>query len=267
MKKLFTLLFLLVAGWNTMFSQSCIPATNLPDTIVIFPEPFVEGIANSGITDTACVGTYYEFTFTMKTPPTFTTPFGPVPLNSIDLATEGAVTNLPAGFDYTCNPPNCVFKKDSLGCLLIFGTATAGQEGVYDLGLSAVVRSVIDIPLVFPDPNLVPGNYYMHIKPAGSANCFSVGTQNIVAASLQVKMVPNPSTDQATLLVNAQMTGQFELSVFDQFGRRLQRSVTNINDGENRIAIDASQLPAGLLVYTLSNEAGSVSGKFVVEHN
>lgn len=267
MKKLFTLLLLVVAGWNTMLGQSCTPVTNLPDTIVIFPEPFVEGSPNSGITDTACVDAYYEFTFTMKTPATFTTPFGPVPLNSIDLATEGAVTNLPAGFDYTCNPPNCVFKKDSLGCLLIFGTASAGQEGVYDLGLNAVVRSVIDIPLTFPDPNLVPGNYYLHVKPAGSANCFAVNTNNIVASALQVKMVPNPAADQATLVVQAQMTGLFELSVFDQFGRRLQRSTININDGENRIAIDAGQLPSGILVYTLANEAGSISGKFVIERN
>lgn len=266
MKKLFTLFFLVAAFYSTVLQAqtSCSPNLNLPDTIVIYPEPFVPEIPGSGIPDTACAGSYFEFVFTLYTPATFTTPFGPVPLNSIDLATEGAVLNLPPSFDYVCNPPNCVFKKDSTGCLVIFGTATDSEVGVYDLGLSAVVRSVIDIPITFPDANLVPGNYFLHVKPAGSTNCTIISTNDPVAQGIDVAVIPNPFSDWAVFEISSKLSGQFEFAVYDVLGHRLHRELTELHVGDNNIRFDGSSLANGMYMFSISNESGVMSGKFLI---
>jgi len=266
MKKLFTLFFFLTAFASAVLQAqtSCVPDATLPDTIVINPEPFVPEVPGSGIPDTACAGLYYEFIFTLHTPATFTTPFGTFPLNSIDLATEGAVLNLPASFDYVCNPPNCVFKKDSVGCLILFGTATDAEVGVYDLGLQAVVRSVIDIPITFPDANLVPGNYFLHVKPAGSANCLLINTNDPVAQGLDVAVIPNPFSDWAVFEVSSKLNGQFEFAVYDMLGHRLHKELTTLHEGDNSIRFDGSALANGMYMYSISNESGVLSGNFLI---
>lgn len=267
MKKLSTLLaFVSVMGIGTMAEgQSCSPVTNLPDSVVVYPLPYSDTNPQGGITDTACVGSYYEFVFTLKTPATFQTPFGPIPINSIDMATEGAITNLPPSFDYVCNPPNCSFKKDSIGCLVIFGTAASDTGvGVYDLGLSATIRSVIDVPFTFPDPNLYPGNYYLHVKPAGSANCFTVDTKNPVADAMKMSISPNPMWDQAVLQIQSALDGAFEFAVYDMLGKRVMHNQLNLTVGENHLPFDGSRLSDGIYIYTVGNNSGVISDKLVI---
>jgi len=43
------------------------------------------------------------------------------------------ITGLPSGIGYSCEPPNCTFPGNSLGCVLISGTPAPGSAGVYPL--------------------------------------------------------------------------------------------------------------------------------------
>ena len=168
-KLLFFFLFIFLLGKVSVNAQGCLPDLELPDSIIISPVPYdPDTFPDGGIPDTACVALAYEFTFTLQTPPTIATDLGEFPIVSIDIASQEGVSNLPASFDYVCDPPNCEFKADSIGCLRIFGTAEPGEEGTYDLGLEALVRTgIIDIPITFPDPALIPGNYFLFVREEG----------------------------------------------------------------------------------------------------
>ena len=108
-------------------AQTCVPDPMYADSIgFVFPPPY-DSILNpeGGIPQPACIGKSFEFVWTIDVP-TDVTVFGfPVQLDQLSLATNGAVTNLPKGVTYVCNPPNCVFKVNEPGCVLLYGTPTA----------------------------------------------------------------------------------------------------------------------------------------------
>lgn len=265
MKRVFSLILFSVSGlWAMAQSGSCSANTNLPDSIVIFPAPFTAANPGSGISDTACVNAAYEFTITFNTPATYATPFGEIPINSIDLATEGALTNLPSSMDYVCNPPNCVFQKDSTGCLKIFGTATPGQEGVYDLGVNVTIRtSILDIPFAFPNDQF-PGNYFLHVKPAGSTNCFVVGTDEALRDEISLSVAPNPFGYETQISVTAKTAGNFDFQVTNMMGQQVHRQSVRLFEGANTIPFNASNLAEGMYLYSIGNGKAAVSGKMVV---
>ena len=60
----------------------------------------------------------------------------PLALDRVELETSGAVLGLPTGLTYGCNPPSCVFPKDTEGCVNLYGTPT-GDVGDYPLEIVA----------------------------------------------------------------------------------------------------------------------------------
>ncbi len=71
---------------------------------------------------TACVGAPYAQTLTIITPSTITQSSVTVGLTSVALPTTGGIADLPSGITYACEPANCVFVKDTPGCILLSGT-------------------------------------------------------------------------------------------------------------------------------------------------
>ncbi|MBK7303479.1 MAG: hypothetical protein IPI90_09535 [Saprospiraceae bacterium] len=58
----------------------------------------------------------FEFNLTVKISDTVTIPGVPIPvnLNNAKIATKDAISGLPKGITYECNPPDCVFLKTQL---------------------------------------------------------------------------------------------------------------------------------------------------------
>ncbi len=264
MKKILLCLTVLFTFAGAVSGQTCTPDLTLPDTVIVFPLPYQDTVPGSGIMDTACVGLPFETVIQFKIPPQVVTQFGTFPINSVDLPTEGAVLNIPASMDYVCNPPNCVFKKDSTGCIVLFGTPQAGEENVYDLKVNVTIRSVLDLPFTLPDGLIAVGNYYLHIKPEGFPNCSTTGTSEPESSGLTAYNRPNPLNDFTEIVVNARDGGPFNFVVTDLLGRPLHREAVQIFPGENIISYDATDLPAGFYLYTLENGKAYTSGKMLV---
>lgn len=250
----------------TIKAQDCVPAEGLPDTLVgVVPLPY-DSILNptGGIGDTACLNTYYEFTFTIVVPPEFDSPIGPVPINSIEFATEGALMNIPDEFDYICSPPDCIFLKDSIGCVKLFGTPDDPEdEGVWDMEIAGKIRSVLDFDLTFPDPNLFPGNYFLHIQPEGSANCFTVGTEEL-ASTVRMVNAPNPFSSFTQILINAETADNYTFRVHDLMGKEMHSEKVRIFEGSNTLDFNGSSLASGVYIYSISNGKAVVSKKMIV---
>ena len=179
----------------------------------------------------------------------------------------GAIQNLPASMSYTCNPPNCVFLPNELGCIEITGTATAEEEGIHDLVIDVTVASLIDLDYSLPDGNLVSGNYFLPINPEGSENCTdaTVGTTAIVENDFELQIQPNPMRDRATIGVHLPIGGDYDLSVFNAVGQRLQNQTLDLTTGQNQINFDASNLPNGMYVFVLQNGEQATSGRLLIQ--
>ena len=267
MKRVALLIAFLYVGLNTYAQETCMPAEGLPDTLVgVVPVPYdPEAFPDGGINDTACVGSYFEFTFTVVVPAEFNSPVGPVPLDSITFATEGAITGMPSAYDYVCNPPNCTFLKDSIGCVKIFGTTTNEADAqVWDLMLTGKIHSVLDFDLTFPNETIAPGNYFLTVRPSDDPNCIIDNTEEALATKVSISNAPNPFSGQTQIFINSDVTEQFTFQVHDLLGKQLHQQTYQIFEGENTIDFDGSSLPNGVYIYSINNGEESVSKKMIV---
>ncbi len=267
MKKILLFISLFVAMWNAVAAQTCQPAQNLPDTVVgVIPFPYDRQTnPTGGITDTACVNEPFRFVFTLVVPDTFRLGGVTLPLNSIDLGPTGAIRNLPRGIGYVCNPPNCVFQKNTKGCVLLSGTVN-DTAGVYDLQISGIVRTgFLDIPLTFPNAAIFPGNYFLHVKRQGQCRTASVGDLAALGVSAQVR--PNPFSSFAQIMISTPFSGEFDLIVTDLLGRKVHRQRLRLLEGENTVDFDGSDLSAGIYIYTLTDGERQLSDKMVLNRN
>ncbi|MCB0563656.1 MAG: T9SS type A sorting domain-containing protein [Phaeodactylibacter sp.] len=268
MKKVI-LLFLGLTTWSFIYAQetSCDPDQTVADTVVVSPLPQSAERPDGGIIDTACANEYYRFVFTFNIPTTYDTPFGPAPIDNVRVAPDGAIENLPASFDYVCNPPNCIFNAETKGCVVLFGTATPGEVMAHDLKVAADV-AITGVPLPFtltlPDDLEPASHYYLVVKPAGSANCLMVDTYEQFASQFSISNQPNPTSGWTQIMVNAQIGGAFDFFVSDVMGQRLYREQVMILPGENIIDYNGSHLPNGVYLYSLSNGREMVTHKMVI---
>lgn len=173
MKKFFLLpLFALLLGNFQLTAQSgCTPEEMLPDTVIVLPLPFQEDFPERGIQDTACVAGYYETVIQVRIPQTIAIGTTEVAISQVAITDQG-ITDLPASFDYVCDPPNCVFLPEEVGCIQLYGEATAADVGMHNLKINVLISTQLAaLPYTLPDGQLVPGNYFFFVRPEGSENC------------------------------------------------------------------------------------------------
>ncbi len=263
MKKLLLCLSFLVVVLTLSHAQECVPAENLPDTLIgPYPKPYDSEISpTGGITDTACVNEDFEFVVTLVIPATFSILGNDLPIQNISVNPDTAVRNLPKGLDYVCEPPTCVFPANSKGCIKLFGTVN-DTTGVYDVSISGFVSTgFFNLPLTFPDATLFRGNYYLHVKTEGQ--CLT-STEEL--ANLEVSAVnrPNPFNGFTQIVVNSKVSGNFDFVVSDLVGKQVHRERVSIWEGENNIRYDGSHLASGAYIYTLSDGVHRFSSKMIV---
>lgn len=259
MKKinLLTLFFALFAA--QVIAQTCTPDPTLPDSVIVSPLPVSPATPDAGIQEEGCVGDYYETYFYFNIPTTIEVGGTMATLTSIEITD---VTNIPSGFDYACNPDNCTFLAGEQGCVVLYGTPVAGEEGQYDISVSATaIASGFPITMTLPDPNIAPGNYYLNINAAGDC---TTATEVVSADKFAAKVTPNPLMDIATLSFTANQQQTAQLVVTDLTGKKVWEKSFQSITGENTIDIDAATWASGIYLYTVNMDNQQFSGKLVV---
>ncbi len=249
----------------------------MPDTAFagfdagVYPLPVSEAFPDQGITDTACLNAAFNFVFTVVTPDTIAIPFGAIvlesPLDSITIATEGAIGGLPVGIDYACNPPNCVFTPEvGLGCIVLSGTPTDAEDvGENPLSISAdVFLPALSIPVNFPDPALFPGDYSLVVWAEEDPRCLSTNTSEEMVQIEAFSISPNPTTGRTELFIESLENGIYQLETFDLLGKRIKNEHIRLFEGGNRISFDGHQLSEGMYIVSLSNGQGRLSRRLVI---
>ena len=262
MKKVL-LLLITVASFAAVQAQTCIRDSSvlLNDSVIISPLAYTTANPNYNLA-LACIGQPYLQPFTLEVPPTFTFQGITLPITSASLATTGAISNLPAGISYLCDPPNCTFPAGTLGCILLYGTPTAANmPDTFDLSIAATIQTAFaPVPITFPGP-IAPGNYYLILNAAN--NCVS-SAYDLNSQIIGIKNQPNPFGQQTTIDVESITSGDFQFEVFDLLGKRVQQQNIRIIEGNNQFTFDAGNLANGTYFYSLSNRDGKVSRVMVI---
>lgn len=262
MKHFFLLPTLLVAFAAAAYSQSCTPDTMLPDSVIVSPLPYQDAFPERGLQDTACVGSFFETTIQVNIPPTIA--FAGTEIAIVNVSVTTGITNLPASMNYACNPPNCVFLPMTTGCINLYGTPVAGEEGVRDLKIAVLVNAGLQLPFNLPDGNLVPGNYFLTVRPSGDAACL-VNTNEVVENAFGLQIAPNPLTDAANITVDAPESGDYQLRVFNVLGTLVQSRTIGLANGTNTFTFDGSTLPVGMYVFSLQHGDKAASGRLMIQ--
>ncbi|MCP3930752.1 MAG: hypothetical protein GY705_16820, partial [Bacteroidetes bacterium] len=171
MKKIITLC-LLVSAFFSAIAQNCTPDPNYVDEPAgVYPVPYhPDSSPDGGITEIACIGQPYEFTFTSVSDE-FVFNGNSYVLDSFVLT---GVQGLPDGLSFFCGPPNCVLYFGEAGCMVISGTPSETNiPGDYPLTITgtAFLQGLFSLDLTFPNENIYPGDYIITLEAADSPNC------------------------------------------------------------------------------------------------
>ena len=235
----------------------------------VYPLPYdAMESPDGGIPDSACLNKPFQFVFNAVVSDTLSTDIGDFALDSLKLQTEGAVSGMPEGLQYACDPPNCVFEANTVGCVVIYGTATNPADlGDNELTISATIFSQgFPLPLSFPDPNLFPGSYSLYVHEEDYPNCTVVMVDAVEAPiSIEyVRNVPNPFSDMTTIEVATKKAGTFNFRVTDMLGNMVHLSQENLLAGTNRFEFDGSQLAEGMYLFSFQSGNAIISQKMMI---
>lgn len=250
MKKNLLLLFVLtfIVGLSAASAQVCTPDPQYTEPGV-YPDS-ATNLAPAG------VGVPYAETVTVIVPVDTTVeivPGFPQTLSMDSIVITG-VTGLPPGFTYDCAAVGCAFLGGTTSCLVITGTAQAGDEGTYNLTveLDAYVGGT-----GVPVPSTV-SYYYIDVLTALSIDGLT-GTEFKVSQNK-----PNPFNNTTLISYTAAKSGKMDLTVVNMLGDVVYQRQLSAKAGENNFQLSAANLEQGVYLYRLSNGEHTITKRMIV---
>ena len=262
MKKIFTVVILALFAANAFAQLPCIPDTvRYRDSLVgVFPNPVI------GINTPACIGKPYNFTFTIKASDSIRLSGLAFRLDSVTMNTSTGITGMPAGLTYACNPPRCVFPRNSVGCVNIRGTVPTGTA-VRDYALLIAVKAYIEFlgaqDITFPGL-FYPGEYKIKVLAATDTYCMTLNNNDLSQVVSRMTVEPNPTQGTTNIRVVSNTSDKFQFAVVDMLGRVHYATPLSIATGENNFSFDAGELPNGIYFAKLSLNNNVMTQKIVV---
>ncbi|MEM9916536.1 MAG: T9SS type A sorting domain-containing protein [Bacteroidota bacterium] len=273
MKQFLPLFVLLLLCSFQSQAQTCMPNPDVVDSSAfVLPIPYDSDEQIGGIVDTACVNNYYETALTFEVPATLSLGGFTITVDSVELDPDNpdAVMGLPEGLQYTCNRPDCKFisSVDSTGCALIFGTPTSNNT-LGDFPLQITIRAYTAIGpqnIIFPNSDLpnADGEYIIHVGPENSPSCTLVSAEEVYKESFSVQANPNPFAYFTNINVDAVEEDDLELMVFNLLGRQVFQRNIHVFEGRNTFEFDATDLPAGIYLYALTDGKNVITKKMLI---
>lgn len=251
-------------------ATSCVPDEMYRDSSFgVYPAPLSASNPDGGIPITACQNMAWDFAITVKIPEEVVLQGTPVTLFSVEVAETGAVSGLPTGFSYSCNPPDCIFEpSDTLGCINVYGT-TSDPVGMYDVTIATNIKSSF-LPTGFPvtlPSNLIAGaegNYFINVVDENDPDCFVSNIDELLAEKFHVRNLPNPFGAFTNIEIRADENDELEFRVFDVYGKLLHSRSVEVFTGMNTFQFDGSDLENGVYIYTLGKNGALISDKMIV---
>lgn len=271
MKKLYFIVISLLVLSNSTLAQEelCVPDSNyIGQPAGVYPAPYHPTInPDGGILDTACINQAYKFVFTIVVPETIEFGGFEPKLDSVVILKNG-ILFAPQGIGYSCNPPNCNFKANTVGCLQLEGIPTDSNDpGIYDLKLNVkitMLSGLIVITDTLPDFLSDSAHYYLPLFEETSPYCSSSSVKNTIESDLDLIISPNPASDQINISFNAPSAGRASYAIVDLTGRELIKQDLRIESGQGYFTDNISMLDKGVYLFILELNGMKSIKKFTV---
>ena len=247
----------------------CTPDETLGGDTLLVPLPYDPiDRPDGGISDSACLNTQFQFNFQFAIPDSFSYNGNNLDVDSFRLTGLG---DLPEGMSFSCTP-DCTFEDQTVGCVALFGVPTNPAEiGTIQLlitGQGFFNGSTFPLTLSFPDASIpeFTGSYDLTILEQDDSRCtiFS-GSWDPLPELNSLTAVPNPATGSTQLVLNSEVSGEFELTVRNIIGAQIAHRSIRLTPGENRIDLDLSDYSSGLYLYSIRRGGSVATGRLIVE--
>ncbi len=227
MKNTFTLLFVSLISVSIAFGQ-CEPNP-------YYSAPGIYPDSAAGLPP--AVATHeYNFVITAIIPADTTV--APFPTFAIDSIGVTEITGLPEGFQALPNSPSGFWHGGSRGCLLITGTATPEQVGVYPLRFT-VVGYMGGLGIPFPYEITY---YSLTVLDAGTWGMDELSGNG----SFGVRIYPNPASGEFSMQCIVAETGSYLLDIYALNNQLVLNRTLFLRQGENTIRMDIPGLNPGI---------------------
>jgi hypothetical protein len=271
MKKILSLSFCLSMVYAISAQVACFADTALyrNSAAGVYPLPYEAQVSpTGGINRAACLGRPYRFVFTVKVADSLT--FGGVrlPLDSVRLATSGAIAGLPIGITYSCNPPTCNFQKNTYGCVLLTGTPTAANPlANYNLVITGtVVIQGFPISETFPG-SFAPGSYTLKLVAANAPECpATTSNEDLNERFSNLSLAPNPASQNLKISFNALFDNELRFKIIDLTGKIVSTQKQMVSQGKQEIDVETALLPNGIYFLQIQQLDQTLTQKFIVQH-
>lgn len=247
MKHVIFLLFVCLLYFSEAYSQACIPEWTQPGS-GIYPDTFIN------MPDGA-INVPYDITVQFKVPLKDSSVIASgIDVNRVVLKSVNGLGAIPSSvpFHYNCNPSNCTFKADSVGCVRIQGTASA--TGVFPLSITAEVyfTQVLFIPVDFTGYKIEIGTTID--APILQPGVFSV-SQN----------TPNPAKHFTQISFNLAKSAPVTIKIANVIGNEVYSNSVAGKSGLNTISVNVSNFEPGMYFYTIRDSELVVTKRMIVD--
>jgi hypothetical protein len=177
----------------------------------------------------------------------------PITVDYVELTGIDGLSAIPnsSPFIYNCNPADCKFLGDSVGCVRIQGTPT--EVGTYPLVINVTVHAgLIAIPLATPGYEIVV-NMPIGIDPI-SLSKFDVSQNS-----------PNPVTTKTEIFVHLPSGGPISFKISNVIGNEIFKTEIDGRQGLNALWINASKYAPGIYFYTATDGRSTVTKRMIVK--
>jgi hypothetical protein len=235
---------------------------------IVFPDPVIDDTTGIGIYKAACINTPYVLPIFIRPPSSIVFNGFPIAINSF---TIDSVRNLPAGIEFKCSTPDCVFPPDSVSCIFIIGSATEDNDtGIYSLEVDLTATALgFPIMISFPDTSgstLLPmGRYDLILHPEGHPGCeeTTLSRQDLTLNSQVLNIAPNPTYQMVNVNWNSKNRGMAHFQMFSSSGALIMDKQIESLAGSNNTTINIEDAPPGLYLVKMQLQNQTFQNKLI----
>jgi hypothetical protein len=182
------------------------------------------------------------------------------PNNAINVLTTDAAGNLYAAGNFTdINGTQFVAKWNDTTWSELGTNGNALNPNSYILAIAVDSAYNVYAGGYFTDGN---NNYYVAEYDPNTQTLS--GIDNIAPAAIGMTVIPNPSSANASIMINAAATSDFAISAYDMTGREVAEIYQGqLAAGANQLAFNTTGLSAGLYIVKATNGNATIQKRFV----
>lgn len=161
---------------------------------------------------------------------------------------------LPSGYSLACNPNDCVFPGNDVGCAVISGTTS--DVGTYNLTfeLNADLSAVTPFGSISIEQPYTLESYKIIVEDCGSSGILEESKNATVA------IYPNPTSDVVTIS-NLSQYGVKNIHFYTSEGKAVKTFFTE----SESVSIQASDFPSGIYFVKIMQNGGQETIRLVIE--